>query len=470
MDNENYSGRLKATRMTVLIGITVLILLLAVGAWEYVQSKLDKINYVQDANDQIEQAELEPAFTDVGGEKYFNILLLGTDERSEKFSVDARSDCTMLLSLNLKDHTAHLVSLERGIGVPIEGHEDDWLTHVFRYGGANLMLKTVEKQFDVDVDRYVRVNFYAFAEIIDAIGGVDITLTDVEAQALNGEIYTNATTKHPVHAGLNHLDGYDALQYARQRFIDDDWHRVQRQRTVLQAALEQTKHVNLIQIDNLMDKVLPVVQTNLTKKEINSLLPQVPFFLGVKLQQMTLPLPGTFGNKLTLDGRSLMLVDFAENAKLLHEFIYGDFDPASYHVPEEVTRRIAVAQQKAAQEWALAHPPKPSSTEETIDEEDEDEETELEPKLATSKSNKSKKTSSSSKSAKSKASSKQTAEEAELAELKQALKEKSKSSSPSSSSKKTTSKTEKTTKTNETEKAQKTDKTASSRTASREDS
>lgn len=434
MDHENKFGQFKATRYTVLIGIVSLVLLLTFGAWEYLQSKLDKINYVEDSGKQTDQEEPQNNVSGFGGQKYFNILLLGTDERSEKFNVDARSDCTMLLSLNLKDHTARLVSLERGIGVPIEGQEDDWLTHVFRYGGANLMLKTVSKQFDVDVNRYARVNFHAFAEIIDAIGGVDITLTETEAAALNGEIYTNASTKHRVYPGLNHLDGYDALQYARERFIDDDWHRMQRQRTVLQAALEQTKHLNLIQINNLMDKILPLVQTNMTKKEINSLIPKAPFFLGVTLEQMSLPLPGTFGNKLSSDGRSLMLLDFEENARVLHEFLYGSFDPDTYAVSKEVTNRIALAQQKAAIEWAKAHPQPSSSEDEELDAEDGDE---VDPGDKPSSKTKKKKSSSSSKSTSSKASSKSRADDEEdmlLPILKSA--EKAASSSKQSSSSK----------------------------------
>ncbi len=436
MDHENKFGQFKATRYTVLIGVVSLVLLIAFGAWEYLQSKLDKINYVDDSGNRTDQTEPQNTVSGFGGQKYFNILLLGTDERSEKFSVDARSDCTMLLSLNLKDHTARLVSLERGIGVPIEGQEDDWLTHVFRYGGANLMLKTVSKQFDVDVDRYARVNFHAFAQLIDAIGGVDITLTETEAAALNGEIYTNATTKHKVYPGLNHLDGYDALQYARERFIDDDWHRMQRQRTVLQAALEQTKHLNLLQINGLLDKMLPLVQTNMTKKEINSLLPKAPFFLGVKLEQLSLPLPGTFGNKLSSDGRSLMLLDFEENARILHEFLYGTFDPDTYVVPEEVTNRIAQAQQKAALEWAKAHPQPSSSEEEEIDEEEDEEE--LDPGDKPSSKAKKKKSSSSSKSTSSKSSGKDKTDEEEPDDLLPTVKSTSKNAS---SSKQSSSKT-----------------------------
>ncbi|MEG1390518.1 MAG: LCP family protein, partial [Angelakisella sp.] len=155
-----------------------------------------------------------------GGDIYteadvLNILLIGTDERKEKFDENARADSIMLFSLHLKNHTVKLVSLERGIGVPIEGRNDDWLTHVFRYGGAELLLQTVRDCFKVDVDRYVRVNFYAFKTIIDSVGGVDIVLTKEEVKALNEEVYTNAATDVRVVEGLNHLSGHDTLQYCR---------------------------------------------------------------------------------------------------------------------------------------------------------------------------------------------------------------------------------------------------------------
>ena len=350
------------------IAILVVILLaeLAVLGAIYINSKLDKIGF-----DKGEDVSADAWSQSLGKLDHINVLLLGTDERASEDMGDfgselkesARADACMLLSLDLKAHTAQLVSLERAIGVPIEGVGEDWLTHVFTYGGADAMLKTVREQFGIEVYRYARVNVGVAADLIDAIGGVDITLTETEAAALNGEIYTNSITKHRVTPGLNHLDGFDAIAYARQRFIDSDFHRVQRQRNVLQAAIDQTKGLSLKQIDHLLDIALSMVQTNFTKKDIAALIPKAPAFLGVRLRQMTLPLPGMYGKKLTDDGRSLMMLDPQEAARILDAFFYGSFDPEGYVASDEVQSRVWRAQQQAMAEWNLRHPAPPPESE-----------------------------------------------------------------------------------------------------------
>ncbi|MFV0497990.1 MAG: LCP family protein [Candidatus Fimivivens sp.] len=335
----------------------VLLIELVIAGMIYIDTKLDTIGFEEDAT----------ADAWRGGDR-LNVLLLGTDERApdggladfgSQLQENARADACMLLSLDMKKHTAQLVSLERAIGVPIEGVGEDWLTHVFTYGGADAMLSTIREQFGVEVYRYVRVNVGVAAELIDAIGGVDITLTETEAAALNGEIYSNSRTKAHVTPGLNHLDGFDAIAYARQRFIDSDFHRVQRQRNVLQAALDQTKELNLKELDHLLDVALPKVQTNFTKGEVTSLILKAPSFFGVELQQMTLPLKGMYGKKYTDDGRSLMMLDQQETTRILTEFFNGDFDPETYVASDAVQARVWQAQQQAMAEWNSKHPPAP---------------------------------------------------------------------------------------------------------------
>ncbi len=389
MDIKAQIARLKINWWTVLVFAFLIIALMGAGLWDYLQSKLDKINYVEtEDNTQEWTNEKGEAISGIASLEHFNILLLGTDERApggntENFETGlqkgARADACMLLSVNLKDYSAKLVSLERAIGVTYEGHED-WLTHVFAYGGAQGMLEVVREHFGVDVRRYARVNVSSAAQLIDAIGGVDITLTATEAAALNGQIYTNSTTRHPVKEGLNHLDGFDALAYGRLRAIDSDFNRVQRQRNVLQAAINQTKNLSLRDLDKLLNVALPLVETNMTKQEINSLMPKAVGFLGVQLKQMTLPLKGTYGSKLTNDGRSMMMIDQEETAKILDGFFYGSFDPATYQVPAEVSSRVWQAQQAAAIQWAANHPeafetPKEEEPQETEGNEDNKENT-----------------------------------------------------------------------------------------------
>ncbi len=307
---------------------------------------LDTTGLTQATNDEMEMPEGSP-FAD---EDVLNILLVSTDERTDavndwdafthlneldgtkattEFSSDARADSLILCSLNIKDDTIKLVSIERGTGVPIllDGYEGqyDWITHTFRYGGVRLTMDTVEDCFNVQVDHYVRFNFNSFVQIVDAVGGIDLNLTEDEAKALNWEVPSNSMLiVKKVEPGWNHFDGYTALQYARLRAIDDDWHRVARQRTVIQAVLDRIKSASVTELNDLLDTALPVVQTNFTKTEIAALMVQLPSFLGVTADQMTMPVQGTYGVRNGMDDRPMMDPDWAANIAVLQNFLYTD--------------------------------------------------------------------------------------------------------------------------------------------------
>ena len=240
----------------------------------------------------------------------------------------------MVMSLNTKEHTIKLISIERGIGVPVPGRNDDWITHTFRYGGAALTMQTVRDCFKLDVERYVRVNFNVVSKAIDKIGGVDIELTQAEADHLNSakeNYYESGSDIQTVRAGTNHLNGDTAMAYARIRKIDSDWKRIERQRTVIQAAINQVKNSDIFTLNALADAILPMVQTNLTKAEITRLMLEVPAFLseGSKMEQMTIPTYETCWNSVGVDGRKMIGVDFEANAQILREFFYGTHDGIS---------------------------------------------------------------------------------------------------------------------------------------------
>lgn len=350
----------------VALGIVVL---LAVTAFLYVNGKLDLLRYNDGSVSEMgeigaeEDQDLDgtglthteadmavPEGSPFADEDVLNILLVGTDERTEavndadafthlnqldgtedttEFSDDARADSMILVSMDIKDHIIRLVSIERGTGVPIllDGYEDqyDWITHTFRYGGPKLTMKTVEECFNIEVDHFVRVNFNSFVQIVNAVGGVDIDITEMEAKALNWEVPSNSMLiVNHVDPGPNHFDGYTALQYARLRKIDNDWKRVERQRTVIEAVLDQVKNASVMELDNLLNTVLPLIQTNFTKTEIAALLVQLPGFLGCDVQQMSLPLQGTYGVRTGMDNRLMYDPDWVVNIKALQDFLYND--------------------------------------------------------------------------------------------------------------------------------------------------
>lgn len=327
----------------ILLTIFGVLLVIGLIGVTYYYSKLNLLDYDHSTDNSVDQTivEAEPIEEiDLSGEEIrdevgelpegdvssdddvINILLLGTDERTRDFSDNARADSMMLVSLNRKTGTVKLVSFERGLGVKIAGRNDDWLTHTFRYGGAQLTMDTISTNFLVNIDGYVRTNFNFFAQIIDSIGGVDIELTQTECNGLNGLVRTNAQTRHWVYPGVNHLDGYDALQYCRLRYTDSDWRRIERQRNTVQAVINQTKTLSLIELNELADTCLPMVRTSLTKEQITALLISAPKFMGAQAEQMTIPAEGTHWGRIGVDGRSLIDCDFQKNAEILMEFLY----------------------------------------------------------------------------------------------------------------------------------------------------
>ena len=192
----------------------------------------------------------------------------------------------------------------------------DWLTHHFAYGGADMMLKEIQEYLRIEISQYVRVNFSSFTQVIDALGGVDITLTQAEADHLNKRFNTELIE------GDNHLSGILALEYARIRVIDSDWQRVKRQRNVINALLVKGRSLNIFELNSVADQLLPLVQTNLTTGEILELMISAPSLLGNPIQQKTLPVSGSYGQKWGLEDRVVLGLNFDKNARALRDLLY----------------------------------------------------------------------------------------------------------------------------------------------------
>ncbi len=239
-----------------------------------------------------------------------NILLIGTDERTDYFNFRSRADSMMILSLNRKTNEVKLISLERGMLVQIPGRKPDILTHTFRYGGASLLIQTVETHFKIKIDNYVRINFHMFQKLIDEIGGVDVVISQKEADAINA----NRNTLH-VSEGMNHMDGKTALDFSRLRRIDSDWRRIERQRKVIAAIKTKMKNKSVFELSGAAENCLPYVQTDLSSGEFASLLIKMPDLANGGFEDMTIPAKGTY--------KGLGNVDFSANSKILREFIYG---------------------------------------------------------------------------------------------------------------------------------------------------
>ena len=353
LDQKRGYGQMKKKKMPlILMGILILFVLTIVVAGGLIWSKLSLLQFdtgasspaghdvldvqafhesepaVQEEQLQgLQEEATEPRIpqTSMKQEKnVLNILLIGTDERTKKFSKKARSDSMILVSVNINAKTVKLVSLERGMGVPVlagpHKGEWDWLTHIFAYGGADLLMQTIEECFRVEVDRYIRVNFNTVTTAIDAIGGIEMDLSAAEAKFYTSEL------NNPKKTGMNHLNGEETLMFARLRAIDSDWQRVERQRKVILAVKEKLKNVGLSELNQLSNQVLPLIQTNMTKTELLELILYCPDFIRSTFTQMTLPKHGTYGFRTGMEGREYFAADFDENSRILKEFLYGATD------------------------------------------------------------------------------------------------------------------------------------------------
>ena len=180
-----------------------------------------------------------------------------------------RSDCTMILTVDTKNKQLKVSSLLRDSYVPIKGHGNDKLNHAYAYGGAELMLHTINTDFDMDISEYVVLDFDDVSMLVDAIGGLDLEISDAERKEINRLTFD---THAPLSAaGTVHLDGAQITAYGRIRYIDNEIYRTGRQRKVLQAALDKLQQTNYLKYPSLMHDFLPMLETSLEKDELSAL-------------------------------------------------------------------------------------------------------------------------------------------------------------------------------------------------------
>lgn len=266
MKNEEQINQKGKYKILKAIGIILIILIIiaatSIGTitW-YVQSKLNKIQTVEVDKNEIEITE----GVEENLKEYRNIALLGIDTAKDSYSTGNRSDCIIIASINNKTKEIKLASVYRDTYLELTDRSLDKITHAYSYGGPTLTLSTLNTNLDLDITEFVTVNFNTVKDIVEALGGVEITVTNEEATQIPGISS----------AGTYNLNGEQALAYSRIRKIDSDYKRTERMRTVIDASLKKVKTKNVAQLNSLADQLLPEIYTNIESKEILSLIPTV---------------------------------------------------------------------------------------------------------------------------------------------------------------------------------------------------
>ncbi|MBQ3816844.1 MAG: LCP family protein [Clostridia bacterium] len=288
-------------------------------------------------------------FKNIIDSKIVNVALFGIDSRDPK-SFTGLSDSIMIMSINTETKVIKLVSVMRDSLVPIEKNGKRTygkINSAYKSGGPQLAVKTLNTIFGLDISEYATVNFYGMSDIIDAVGGIDATITKPELvtpmYGINGMIseqceYLGVDPKpyFLTQIGTQHLNGIQAVAYARIRHaanadgVNDDYGRTDRQRYVMEQLFNKALTLNNKNYVKLAKALIPCSETSLSYSEIMGLAMDV-LLKSPKFEQTRIPLVEYQMSSKNLSGiGSCVYYDLDYAAKILHAFIYNNISPEDY--------------------------------------------------------------------------------------------------------------------------------------------
>ena len=307
----------------ILIGVIVTICLSGFG---YVYFKLNKM-YVKD--EAVKSTEEQGTMV----EGITNILLVGTDGKYiEKWN---RSDSMMVVTIDSKNKDIRISSIARDTYVDIPGYSTEKLTHAYAYEGIDLLKEVFKVNFDLDIDKYIAVNFSSFMEIIDEIGGVVVDVPESGLESINSMIdacYNYYSDKDSVgekeyltHAGTQRLNGYQALAFSRIRYTDSAFHREARHREVAESVYKEFAQKGVETYKKCAEIILNNTKTNISPIEMMNLAYTVLKINDKDIDQFQFPLEEYRNGHIINKQKGWVLEwDKEPNLEAWHKFIFGE--------------------------------------------------------------------------------------------------------------------------------------------------
>lgn len=321
----------------IVVVILCLIIMLFLGVFLFINGMLNKIGRMNaDDVERIPRAE-ETIEKDDGSEEAIgegdesnvvvidgiemlqsenikNILLIGEDYREGQSR--QRSDTIIVCSIDEEKDKIILTSFMRDTYVKIPGYSDNRINAAFKFGGAPLLCEVLEKNFGIQIDASVKVDFNGFVEGLQVVGNLDIELNEEEAK------YFSVVWKRDIEAGLNSLSPSECLAYARLREVgNSDWERTERQKRVLMAAFDKAMYLTPREILKLANQLLPCVSTDLSNAEIIGYVSNVVMNHMIIAENYRVPKEGTYTPQ-SIRGMSVLVLDCKANNQYLKEKIY----------------------------------------------------------------------------------------------------------------------------------------------------
>lgn len=328
--------RRRKRTLFLLSEIFVLIILLGIG---YVMRNYEKFQRSSFGENEIEMNQ------GVKKEGYTTIALFGGDSREGVLEKGTHADTIMIVAINDDTKEVKIVSVFRDTITKQENGKLKKANNAYFESGPKEAINLLNRNFDLDIQDYVTVDFKALADVIDLLGGIEIDVTEEEAKEVNNYIDETAGVvgkkSKRLKGGLQTLDGIQAVTYARiRKNVGGDYKRTERQRLVIQKMVEQAKTSNLATISKIINQVFPQISTSFSLKEL----------LGLAASGMQYQLGETRGfpfeytdGKVEGVGSVVIPLGHVENVEELHEFLYSKEEYSVSEKVENIAKEIEEA-------------------------------------------------------------------------------------------------------------------------------
>ncbi|MCR4743609.1 MAG: LCP family protein [Lachnospiraceae bacterium] len=337
-------GRMKALiAVEAAVMLALIIVLFVIWKLDLADTGNKKSVIEATLNDEV-QAQIEDDDNGWNMSGYTNVALFGVDSRDGNLDKGARTDTIIIASLNEKTGDIKICSVFRDTYLNIGNDTYNKANSAYSHGGPDQAVQMLNTNMDLDIDQYITVDFKALVDTIDALGGVEVDVTEEEISFLNDyQIGTAEETGDTIinvkNAGLQTLNGLQATSYCRIRYTKgDDFKRAERQRTVLMQVAEKLKAASVTEINDVIDVVFPEIKTSFSKDELVAYAAKAAGFTvtaqsGFPADNST----GTMGDA----GSCVVANDFAANVEALHEFLYGDSEYSPSSTVEDISSKIS---------------------------------------------------------------------------------------------------------------------------------
>lgn len=326
---------MKKSKKPILRIVLVLVLIIVVGAavaGTYTYAQLDKVK----------KTDISKSDTDLGinedktvkkEDKIVNIALFGVDSGGENREV-AHTDTIMILTIDEVHKKLKLSSIMRDSYVEIDGHGSHKINAASVYGGPELAIKTINKNYNLDIRDYVTVDFFGLENIINALGGVEVDVKEKEIKEINKygkQVADYKKEKYiPVkESGMQQLNGKQAVAYARIRKVgNSDFERTERQKTVLTALIEKIKNAGATKYPQIVSALAPNVETSLSNMDMITIGTDL-FTSGInQIDWCRFPVDGYFEGKY-INKAACLVFDVEATKDQINKYIYDDIKPVS---------------------------------------------------------------------------------------------------------------------------------------------